>query len=95
MLGDCTGGALRLADGRRFVRTRRWHRYNGALVEHSVEKFKGERLTVVLYSRPTPGDSCKEVRNLMGVSPALRLCLLVPTMVGEQLRLRRIRGGVM
>ena len=48
MLGDCTGGALRLADGRRFVRKRRWHRYNGALVEHSVEKFKGERLTVVL-----------------------------------------------
>ena len=57
---------MRLADGRRFVRKRRWHRYNGALVEHSVEKFKGERLTVVLYNQPTPGDSCKEVRESHG-----------------------------
>ena len=45
-------GALELADGRRFEKKRKWHQYNGAEVEHRVQPFRGERLTVVLFSEP-------------------------------------------
>ena len=49
MMGDCTGGALTLGDGRRFSQKRRWYEYDGAKTAHAVEPFVGERLTVVLY----------------------------------------------
>ena len=55
-LDDGVGGALRLEDGRRFWRRRRWHRYNGAKVRHGVERFEGERLTVVLFMAPDRND---------------------------------------
>ena len=43
---------MSLADGRRFVRNRRWHKYNGAEVAHKVERFVGERITLVLHTLP-------------------------------------------
>ena len=49
MMGDFEGGALELADGRRFTRKYHWYRYNGAVTAHGVAPFTGERLTVVLY----------------------------------------------
>ena len=52
MMGDFEGGALELADGRRFDRKYRWYRYNGALTAHGVAPFTGERLTCVLYREP-------------------------------------------
>ena len=39
ILGDCEGGALRLADGRHFAQKRCWHVYNGSQVGHVVEPF--------------------------------------------------------
>ena len=39
ILGDCVGGALKLADGRMFQRNRKWYQYNGALAEHGVMPF--------------------------------------------------------
>ena len=56
ILGDCEGGALKLADGRMFRKKRQWYQYNGALVEHGVMPFRGERLSVVLFqpSEATP-----------------------------------------
>ena len=52
ILGDCEGGALKLADGRMFRKKRQWYQYNGALVEHGVMPFKGGRLSVVLFQLP-------------------------------------------
>ena len=50
MMGDFAGGALMLADGRRFTEKWKWYQYDGAKVAHGVEPFEGERLSVVLYT---------------------------------------------
>ena len=42
IMGDCKGGALRLEDGRKFDRKRKWYTYNGAEVAHEVEPFVGK-----------------------------------------------------
>ena len=49
-LGDFVGGALWLADGRRFDCKRVWYEYNGSQVAHCVEPFTGERISLVLYN---------------------------------------------
>ena len=58
MMGECTGGALRLQTGERFSEKRKWHRFNGAVTPHRVEAFRGERLTVVLF---TAKESVREL----------------------------------
>ena len=50
MMGSFRGGALWLADGRRFTQKWKWYQYDGAKIAHGVEPFVGERLSVVLYS---------------------------------------------
>ena len=52
ILGDCEGGALRLADGRHVARKCCWHVYNGAEVGHEVEPFVGERITLIAFNEP-------------------------------------------
>ena len=51
-MGDFEGGALELADGRRFTKKYTWYRYNGAITAHGVAPFTGERLSIVLYTEP-------------------------------------------
>ena len=50
MMGSCTGGALRLATGQRFWKKRTWCKHDGSKIPHKVEHFKGERLSVVLFT---------------------------------------------
>ena len=50
ILGDCEGGALRLADGRHFAQKRCWHVCNGSQVGHEVEPFDGERITLIAFN---------------------------------------------
>ena len=50
MMGKFSGGALMLADGRRFTMKWKWYQCDGAQVAHGVEPFEGERLSVVLYT---------------------------------------------
>ena len=55
MMGECTGGALRLQTGERFSTKRCWHKFNGAETPHRVEAFYGERLSVVLFTAKQKG----------------------------------------
>ncbi len=57
MIGECTGGALRLQTGERFWEKWRRHRLNGVKVPHRVEAFKGERLSVILFTAKEKGPS--------------------------------------
>ena len=52
-VGNFKGGALKLDDGRRFVKKKVWHTYNGAEVGHQVLPFTGERISIILYNRGT------------------------------------------
>ena len=51
MCGPFKGGALRLEGGKRFDKKRVWYQYNGALTNHGVTPFRGERYSVGLYKR--------------------------------------------
>ena len=49
--GNFTGGALVLADSRRFEGTHQWHGpFDGATIEHWVEAFEGTRYSVVAFT---------------------------------------------
>ena len=53
-----------LADGRRFWRKRRWHRFNGAEVAHRVESFRGERCSLILYNHPKVVGAQEKVQRV-------------------------------
>ena len=70
MFGDFVGGALVLDDGREFREKSIWHEYDGERIGHRVAPFKGERLSLVLY---TP----KIIRSTFGCAAVSLLLSLI------------------
>ena len=99
-MGPLRGGALELADGRRFEKKRKWHQYNGAEVEHRVQPFRGERLTVVLFSEPekcaidtsdSPGDEAPQgERERAAPAPQAICCDCVEPLLGVKKSYRNV-----
>ena len=72
LFGNFSGGALATRSGRAFKRKRCWHAFDGTTDEHWVEPFKGERMSVVVYS----GKQAKKPRPTLRTAPPRVRCLL-------------------